>query len=313
MTYRIPLPSGARRPHLDLIEPNSTEVQRLIRRDGLAAYEPPTAAALLALCDLAGPGFVMYDVGSNMGLYSHLVASVFAPARVVAFEPAPATAAVSRAIGKRNGLAVDVIEAAVSDSPGSAELFFSPISDASNSLSSTFRHAVGSTLVDVVTIDRQVASTGLDPDVMKIDVETFEPEVLRGARGTLERCRPPIVIEALPRRDRYLGAEIAAEIHGLEYHCYPLTSSPTWEPVPKIHGLGTADRDWLLLPEPITPAMIERWQQWGHALGEITVDRNPRVPLMLSTRAAFGRGGASEVVASGRRYAESVLARLCSR
>jgi hypothetical protein len=88
MAYRIPLPEGGRSTSLDIVEPNTTAVQRFIRREGLGAYEPPTAAAMLSLCAMLDPGFVVYDVGANMGLYGQLAASMFSPSIVHSFEPA---------------------------------------------------------------------------------------------------------------------------------------------------------------------------------------------------------------------------------
>ena len=69
VTYEIPLPAGGRRRTVDVVEPNSTAVQRFLRRDGLSAYEPPTVATLITLFADAEPGFTFFDVGANMGLY----------------------------------------------------------------------------------------------------------------------------------------------------------------------------------------------------------------------------------------------------
>ncbi|MEL6894000.1 MAG: FkbM family methyltransferase [Actinomycetota bacterium] len=312
MTYRVPLPIGSHRPHLDIVDPSKTEILHFVRRQGLAAYEPPTAAAVMALCDVAGDGFVMYDIGSNVGLYAHLAAAVFVPRRVVAFEPAPHTAEMSRTIVHRNGLTVDVVEAAVGEVAGTAPLYFSPTSDASHSLVEGFRQATGTTDVRVVTIDDHVAETALVPSFMKIDVETFELEVLRGARRVLAEHRPPLIIEVLRRKGRDHGVELTEELAGLGYHYYALPAAPTWEASPTIHGLGTTDRDWLLLPEPVTDGLVDAWSRWHARLGAITVERNPRVPFLLTARAAFRRGGAGEVAASARRYARSVTDRIRS-
>lgn len=312
MTYRVPLPPGSRRPSLDLIEPNSASVLRFIRRNGLGEYEPPTAAAVMAACEAAGDELVLYDVGSNIGLYSHLVASILDPRRVIAFEPTPATANTSRRIARRNRLAVDVVEAAVGEVAGTAQLFLSPVSDASNSLVEGFRNTTESTEVEVVTVDGYVQRSGLVPSVLKIDVETFEREVLRGARATIERHRPVIIIEVLKRKGRDHGVELTEEMSGLGYHYYALPADPTWEHREVIHGLGTTDRDWLLLPEPISPGFIESWHRWRTRLGAITLEQNPRVPIALSVQAAYRRGGIGEVSASARRYGRSLISRVRS-
>ena len=40
-------------------------------------------------------------------------------------------------------------------------------------------------------------------DLIKIDVEGFEKFVLEGARKTLQRCKPVVVIEQKPHAERY--------------------------------------------------------------------------------------------------------------
>ena len=79
MTNRIPLPAGGRVPTLDIVDPNSTAVQRSLRRNGLAAYEPPTLTTLRTLFDTQVDGFTFLDVGANMGLYALICASMFTP------------------------------------------------------------------------------------------------------------------------------------------------------------------------------------------------------------------------------------------
>ena len=305
MTYRVPLPEGGRRESLDLVEPNSTAVQRFIRRNGLGAYEPPTAATVLTLCHLADPGFVMYDVGANMGLYGALGASMFSPRRVHAFEPAPRTAAVAARISRRNRLPVTVHAVALSDRRGQADLHISPVSDASNSLVPGFRDTDQRVSVATVTLDEIVAKTGDRPDILKIDVETHERAVLDGARDTIRRDRPAVVIEVLRRRGHDHGDEINEFLDGLGYRCFELSAQPTWEASSKVRGSGSADRDWLLVPDELDRRFAEQWQVWSERWAACTVERNPSVPVIASVRAAFGRGGWREVVATADRYRRS--------
>lgn len=302
MAYRIPLPDGGRLTHLDILEPNSTAVQRFIRREGLGAYERPTAAAVLALCELRDPGFVFFDIGANMGLYGALAASMFSPRTVHAFEPAPIAAEVASRIMIKNGLAGEVFEAAVSDETGTASLHLSPVSDASNSLVEGFRQTTEHLDVATIRLDDHVARTVIDPDIVKIDVETHEPAVLRGARATIERTRPAIIVEVLRRRGRDHGVEITELMQEYDYHYYELPATPTWEPRAAATGSGTTDRDWLLLPEPIDPALPAAWAKWDERLSRCGVERNPRAPFVPTVRAAIERGGWREVVAAGKRY-----------
>lgn len=303
MSYRIPLPEGSRRPALDILEPNSTAVQRFIRREGLGAYETPTAAALLAWCDVVAPDeFVLFDIGANMGLYGELAAAVFSPRAVHSFEPGPMAADVIRKITRRNRLAITTHEVALSDSEGTAELYISPISDASNSLVPGFRETDETVEVTIRTLDAVVAQVGDVPDLVKLDVETHERAVLEGGRSTIERHRPAVIVEVLRRRGHDFGDDIGEFFAPLGYHYYELSASPTWEAVPELRGSGTTDRDWLVTPEPLPAEFGSTWEVWRDRLLDCDVTRNPRVPFGASIAAAFRRGGGREVVAAARRY-----------
>jgi len=51
-------------------------------------------------------------------------------------------------------------------------------------------------------------------DLLKIDVETFEPQVLKGFQPYLEKFKPTILIEVL---DDDIGAQIEAAVQNLGY------------------------------------------------------------------------------------------------
>lgn len=288
---------------LDIVEPNSTAVQRFLRRDGLAAYEPPTVATLLTLFDDLDDGFTFFDVGANMGLYALLGAALFEPGVVHAFEPTPDTAAVLRGVIKANKLDVEVFEVAVGETDGRAMLHFSEKSDASNSMVAGFKESHDGVEVETVRLDGHVLRNRLAPDVMKIDVETFEPAVLAGAAATIERSRPLIVIEVLNRRGRDHGEEITEAMAPHGYSYYELSGEPTWEARSSVRGNPrSAHHDWLLAPEPLDAKFGERWALWQSRLGECGPDRNSRVPIFRSMQAAMKRGGLAEVIATSNRY-----------
>ena len=103
----------------------------------LAGYEPFAVECFLATLGEAGPGAV-FDVGANVGVYA-LLAAAYSNRAVVAFEPAPDTAAVARETAARNDLAVTVEEIAISDATRTATLYLSSSTDSSNSLNPDFR------------------------------------------------------------------------------------------------------------------------------------------------------------------------------
>lgn len=122
-------------------------------------------------------GATVFDVGANIGL----TAMIFAKkaGRVLAFEPAPRALTMLR----RNVSAIPNIEVhavAVSDAPGTVHFSEHDALDCSSMA------ADGEIAVEAITLD----SLGIDADFIKIDVEGFEEQVLRGATRQLERGVP---------------------------------------------------------------------------------------------------------------------------
>jgi len=74
--------------------------------------------------------------------------------------------------------------------------------------------------VPLQSVDELCAELDFQPDLVKIDVEGYELAVLRGARATLGRCRPPLFLELHPERLRELGGsveEVVELLAGLGY------------------------------------------------------------------------------------------------
>lgn len=301
MKYRIELPAGGRAAHLDILDPFTTTIQRQIRRQGLAGFEPYTSAALLSLFEGADPGFVFYDVGANIGIYSALAATMYRPRIVHAFEPMPSTAEIMRRVVAANRARVVVHQAALSDKNGTSALYLSPVSDASNSMVPGFREATGEIEVPTRRLDDCVVESGDVPDFVKIDVETFEPAVLAGATETIVRHRPTIVVEVLYRRSLDLGERIHALLDGLDYSYYPLTANFDGTAHERIKGQRGSDRDWILAPVPLDATFVDRWNVWKGRIENCTADHNPHPPIIESARRALDRGGARELFAMSKR------------
>lgn len=261
MTYEVPIPVSRRRlrplGRLDIVDPRTSRTQRALRKLGVRGFQPETTAALLAMWEHADE-LTFLDVGANGGLYANLCARLHPSARVVAFEPAPEIAEVARSIAGANDLSITVEELAVSDHEGASTLYLSETSDASNSLTEGFREAKGTLEVPVVTLDSYVASQGLAPSVVKIDVERHEDAVLDGAARTLADHRPAVVIEILPRRGE-VDTGVVDRLEALGYVLLPLSPVGRDDPSPG------AVRDWMCWPRPGPPRGFGRrlraWQK----------------------------------------------------
>ena len=146
-------------------------------------------------------GSVCYDVGANLGVYVIQFSSMVGPTgKVVGFEPNPhALRMLHHHVAINNLSNVRIIEAAAGEAPGTADFYAAKwngmgrLGAPNSGLKETERFTV-----PVTTVDEQVAQTGLVPDFILIDVEGFEIVVLEGARDTLLRHRPTVVVEMHP-------------------------------------------------------------------------------------------------------------------
>lgn len=140
-------------------------------------------------------GFI--DVGAHAGMYALAVAQAFPDRRVLALEPHPGNVARLRHNIRLNKLGnVEVIQAAVTDEPGSATFFLNPLQDGGGSLKRFETYRTGdvaldartyqtahprfqaSLLVETRTLDALVTAKS----ILKVDVEGGEVAVLRSGR-----------------------------------------------------------------------------------------------------------------------------------
>ncbi len=133
------------------------------------------------------------DVGANHGIYSWAASRV--TSRVIAVEPNPGVAAaLARALGGR----VEVIAAALSDRSGTVTLQVpmhagKPLTTR-GTLDATGHGAAACQAIDVPC--HRLDDLALPPlGMIKIDVEGHERAVLDGARATLARDRPVLLVE----------------------------------------------------------------------------------------------------------------------
>ncbi len=268
---------------LNVLSRKETAVQRQLRRAGLAGYEPLTQATLLTLAQYAPPHAAVYDVGAHIGLYAALVDLVHGGKRLqtVAFEPTPHTAGLCRALRDGNGLDFDVRQMALSDRSRTAELYLSLKAESSNSLNPGHRAHAESVRVPVGTVDDFAERHGHAPFLIKIDVETHEPEVLAGAHRVLREHRPWLVCEVLPGTDRGAMAAALRGLTALGYGLHLIHPETPWRPHDaesyRAHVQGQC-RDWLFAPEPLTDDFYATQRAWLRAVLECGKEENLLVP-----------------------------------
>ena len=162
-----------------------------IQRQIVAKRDFYEASMLAAVAHLLRPGGLVVDVGANIGNHTVFFAAVL-DQQVIAVEPNPAALPTLRANVELNGLGqkVEVIAVAAGASAGRGKV--ADVDPANLGRASVICDTQGD--VDVATVDELVGDRRVD--LLKVDVEGMECDVLRGARGTIERCRPVLLVEA---------------------------------------------------------------------------------------------------------------------
>lgn len=184
----MPLPF---REKLTLLMPPSLFYRRRIAEEARSG-EPELAI----LDELVPRGGVALDIGANQGIFAYALSEI--AERVIAVEPNPDYAFFARWMLRGRA---EVLELAFSNESGNAT-FYVPISDQgmvlhfAGSLKRT--HSQFSNIKTHNVEVRRLDDFGfMDVRFIKADVEGSEREVLDGARATIARDRPVILLELL--------------------------------------------------------------------------------------------------------------------
>jgi FkbM family methyltransferase len=179
---------------------------RLAARRGMTGLTGNIYAGLHEFADMAfllhflRPNDVFADVGANVGSYTILASGVI-HCPTVAFEPDPLTAAAFERNINLNRIAnlVEIRITAVGERQGIVR--FSTGLDTQNHVVAEMEP--NGRDVPIETLDHAFVETGRIPALIKLDVEGYEAEVLRGARAVLaapklkailtENRSPPVV------------------------------------------------------------------------------------------------------------------------
>jgi FkbM family methyltransferase len=210
------------------------------------------------------PGMTVLDVGANHGMFSLEAAHLVGRAGVVhAFEPTPRTCDLLRRNLSVNGLAgVKVFASALGAEPGTARLRVHHEMSGLNTLASRDVRWNRRTLaadeiieVPITTLDLHAAAERIERiDFLKIDVEGFELDVLRGARGLLKDGRVArILLEIGDLTCATAGVEPSEVLDALESVGYQLHRiSPRGEILERIQRFPatTFSANFLALPAP---------------------------------------------------------------
>jgi FkbM family methyltransferase len=219
----MPLPF---REKLTMLMPPSLFYQRRIAEETRSG-EPELAL----LAKVVQRGGTAIDVGANLGFFAYALSDI--ADWVVAFEPNPDYAFFARWMLRGRA---EVHQLALSDVSGRGTLYV-PLSDRGMIL-----HLAGSlkqTHSQFRNIKAYDVEVGLvDVRFVKADVEGSEREVLDGARVTIARDRPIILLELLSGTHEDPAADTAAICESFGYDAFIVQRGEKIAALPAIAALG---------------------------------------------------------------------------
>ncbi len=178
-------------------------------------YYHSSTDSSFGVLEYLAPGFVVLDVGGNVGQTAMTMGlKVGNTGKVYSFEPFPDTYKkfLHNLSLNQNIVNVDAINIALGAEAAELQMYVKvTFNSGENRLVSATQLQDGSLVtVQVSTIDAFVQSASLSKiDFMKIDVEGFEMNVLKGAGQTLKTHRPTLFIELDDRNLQSQGSSAA--------------------------------------------------------------------------------------------------------
>lgn len=183
--------------------------------------------------EIVKPGSILWDVGANVGLFSFCAAALSGESGLVlAIEPDFWLAhlinrsSLQLEAGQYRCAPVEVLCASISDSTRISKLAIAERARASNHLV----EAMGSTEARGARCVQPTVSLTLDflleyfpaPSVLKIDAETHEAGVLKGAERLLKEAKPTIWCEVSAEN----SDEVTNLLHSAKYQLYGAQVQP---------------------------------------------------------------------------------------
>lgn len=180
---------------------------------------------------------VVLDIGANTGLFSLITKSLKSNAKVYAFEPVERVYEKLEANCKLNNFDIISEPFALSNNNGEATIFDLEGEDHVYSVTINKNLNEPSVAIKEVTIKTKRLDTYIEEnnihqiDLIKIDVETHEPEVLEGMGKYLELFKPTFLIEIL---NDEVGQKVEAIVSNMNYLYFNIDEKNSIKRVPHI-------------------------------------------------------------------------------
>jgi FkbM family methyltransferase len=192
---------------------------RMIVRPGETGFTQNIYCGLHEFSDMAyvlhtlTPEDFFVDVGANVGSYT-VLACAARGARGYCFEPVPATYRRLLDNVRLNDLTSRVVSLNIGLSDTNGDLLFTTGENCTNHVLPAGKPVVGAALIEVQTLDRILEDCS--PNMMKIDVEGYETQVVKGALNTIAKPSLHSIIMELNGSGSRYGFNEAEIIKSLE-------------------------------------------------------------------------------------------------
>jgi len=204
--------------------------------------------AFEAACKLSVGADYFFDIGAYTGLFSLGVAKSVPDIQVHAYEIFPENFFILFQNVLLNGLNQQIYPHlnGIADVPSTLTM---PLTTTLTRLPSsfamdwTFSEGIDIPVNSLDSLHKNLAGKV----VMKIDVETFETEVLQGASDILSKCKTDIICEVLKRATKVAELNSLLDSHGLQKYLI----LPEGLSIRKVLAPEKAGRDWLFSKRPI--------------------------------------------------------------
>lgn len=165
---------------------------------------------------------LILDVGANTGIYALTAKAVNPTAQVIAFEPLRQMCRKLKANAELNKYEITCVEKALSDKDGTAIIYET---GGDHEAAATLNEEVKATgklgketIIETITLDSFFKQNRLPKaDLIKIDVETYEPYVMAGYKDHLADHHPDFLIEVLTEE---VGNRLQTFFNGLNYYYF---------------------------------------------------------------------------------------------
>lgn len=184
-------------------------------RFGLAGYQSMLTRPvnLFRVAGVKEFGTVI-DCGANVGFFSKMILQLAPQAHIYAIEPVPAIFAnLQRNLAASPN--VQVFQTAITDHAGQVRMAFD---SGDSAISHITDGGEGNVEVPAMTLDSFAAQQGIGPvDLLKIDTESYEAHVLRGAGSVLARTKYLLIEITIEGNQNYTISSLMGLLHGNGY------------------------------------------------------------------------------------------------